>query len=476
MGFVLALFYLMVTYLGTGVVFGQLAKYHVEEIIAGLVFCASIPALMRTFVGKTVQTIALAGLAIAVAMSMLLGVKFYAHGALTAFEEFLPNAFAYFLVVLHCRTRMRIQIVVLLLFCVASFVIVNGVIQLQTVNPGQFKHALTSADEDDDLSFQDADPDIAIDTSQQAMYLMPQIGGDGIIWRLKGQNFISDPNDFGQLLVCLLPLTFIFWRPKQTLLNMAVVFPMVLVIGLGIYLTHSRGALLAIMGVVIVAFRRKIGVVPSVILGGGVFAAAMAMHATGGRDISADAGADRTALWGDGLGLLKAHPIFGAGFNQMAELIGKTAHNSIIVCAAELGFFGLFFWSLFLLPTVRDALAVASPTGLTDAVALPVDESPYAYLAPSTEKLDKAAIGNMGRLIFYSLVGFMISAMFLSRAFVMTFFLLGGMAEVVFQMALDRGMIAPRLPFGKAAYYSAILAILLVPGMYVIVRILNLGH
>jgi len=95
---------------------------------------------------------------------------------------------------------------------------------------------------------------------------MPQIGGEGIIWRLKGQNFISDPNDFGQLLVCLLPLTFIFWRPKQTLLNMAIVFPMVLMLGLGIYLTHSRGALLAIMGVVIVAFRRKIGIIPSVIL------------------------------------------------------------------------------------------------------------------------------------------------------------------------------------------------------------------
>jgi len=52
---------------------------------------------MRTFVQKTVQTLALAGLAIAVAMSMLLGAKFYAHGALTAFEEFIPNAFAYFL-------------------------------------------------------------------------------------------------------------------------------------------------------------------------------------------------------------------------------------------------------------------------------------------------------------------------------------------------------------------------------------------
>jgi hypothetical protein len=160
----------------------------------------------------------------------------------------------------------------------------------------------------------------------------------------------------------------------------------------------------------------------------------------------------------------------------MADIIGKTAHNSVIVCAAELGFFGLFCWSLFLLPTVRDAMAVASPTGLTDGMPMPVDDSPYAYIVPSTEKLDKAEIGAMGRLIFFSLVGFLISAMFLSRAFVMTFFLLGGMAEVVFQMALDRGMIAPRLPYGKATLYSGILSLLLVPGMYIIVRILNLGH
>ena len=38
---------------------------------------------------------------------------------------------------------------------------------------------------------------------------------------------------------------------------------------------------------------------------------------------------------------------------------------------------------------------------------------------------------------------------FLSRAFVMTFFMLGGMVEVVYQMALDRGMIAPRLRLGR---------------------------
>jgi len=254
------------------------------------------------------------------------------------------------------------------------------------------------------------------------------------------------------------------------------VLPMMTLIGIGIFMTHSRSALLAVLGIVIVASRRRIGTFPALILAALLFVAAMALKVTGGREISAEQGEDRTALWGDGLQMFKEHPIFGVGYDQMVDLVGKTAHNSVIVCAAELGAFGLFFWSLFLFPTLRDALAVSSPTGLSDGIPPPVDESPYAYAAPKLEKLDKEEISQMGRLIVFALVGFLISAMFLSRAFVMTFFLLGGMAEVVFQMALDRGMIAPRMPLLRVVAYSGVVSVLLVPGMYVIVRALNLMH
>jgi O-antigen ligase len=470
MGFILALFYLAVTYIGTKTIFGPLQQYHIEVILAALVFFVSIPALQRTFVQKTAQTLALGGLSIAVFMSMLIG-KRYAHGALTQFEDFLPNAFAYFLVALHFRTKLRLQILVLLLVFVCLFVTANGVLELHSLGGFQPQHP------DDDDELEDTGPLVQIQDPYANTYLIPQWNPDGtMVYRLKGQNFLNDPNDFGQLLVSTLPLAFIFWRPKRTAGNLLIVLPIMTLIGLGIYMTHSRGALLAVLGVVIVAFRRRIGTVPSFVLAGILFAGAMAMGATGGRGISASAGQDRTALWGEGLGLFKQNPIFGAGYNQMADLLGMTAHNSVIVCAAELGVFGLFFWSLFLYSTLRDAAAVASPTGLTDEIPLPVDESPYSYNAPAMEPLDKEEIGQMGRLIVFSLAGFLVSAMFLSRAFVMTFFLLGGMAEVVFQMALDRGMIGPRLPIGRVAAYSSVLALFLVPGMYVIVRVLNLAH
>ncbi len=75
-----------------------------------------------------------------------------------------------------------------------------------------------------------------------------------------------------------------------------------------------------------------------------------------------------------------------------------------------------------------------------------------------------------------SLTGFLVAAWFLSRAYVMTFFLLGGMAEVVFQMALERRMIASRLPLPRTLAYSGVMMIALVLAMYILLRVVNLTH
>jgi hypothetical protein len=58
----------------------------------------------------------------------------------------------------------------------------------------------------------------------------------------------------------------------------------------------------------------------------------------------------------------------------------------------------------------------------------------------------------------------------------MTFFLLGGMVEVVYEMALRRGMIAPRLRMARVLPYSGGLAVLLVLLMYILLRTVNLMH
>jgi hypothetical protein len=130
------------------------------------------------------------------------------------------------------------------------------------------------------------------------IYFVGSESGLSWLFRLKGLGLINDPNDFGQFTVCVIPLVFIFWRPKKMLLNTAFVIVPVCVLIYGVYLTHSRGALLALIAMAVVFGRRRIGTVPSLLLAGGLFVVAMALNFTGGRQISAASGEDRTALWG----------------------------------------------------------------------------------------------------------------------------------------------------------------------------------
>jgi O-antigen ligase len=466
MGFVLSILYFVTYYLTPTVLFGPLAVARVELILAALIFLISLPLLTRSYILKTPQSLALIGLAIATSLSVLSAAQ-WAGGALKAFLGFIPNAFAYFLVCLHCNSKKKLQVIVLMLLFVCLFVIAHGYSDLLHGVP-QSGPLQSGATESAGSNLWD----------MEHPYLLAMRSDAGeVIYRLRGLGLINDPNDFGQLIVCVIPLVFIFWRAKKMLWNIGfVIFPVCALL-FGVFLTHSRGALLALMAVAIMAARRRVGTLPALLLAGGVFAAAMALNFTGGRDISANAGSDRTALWSSGLQMLKSHPLFGVGlgsFIDNCDHCGHTAHNSLVVCAAELGVVGLFFWAMFLFSTVRDALAIASPAKVSEAdPAMPEDGRLFQERGRIVV-VDKAEVNRLGRLLFLSFTGFLVAGWFLSRAYVMTFFLLGGMVEVVFEMALRRGMIAPRLRLARLLPYSSGFAVLLVLLMYILLRTVNL--
>jgi hypothetical protein len=458
MGFVLSVLYFVTSYLTPAVLFGPFAGARIELILAVLVCLISLPALLRSFILKTSQSLALIGLAFATFLSVLIELH-WLGGAVRSLLTFIPNAFAYFLLCLHCNSRKKLQAVVVMLVFVCLFVIVNGSIDLLHGIPESANHL----------------PDIVQRWSVEHPYLFPMSNGEGeMFYRLRGLGEINDPNDFGQLIICVVPLVFIFWRPKRALRNFVIVILPVCALLYGTFLTHSRGALLALIAIAIVAIRRRIGTLPALLLAGGVFVGAMALHFTGGRDISASAGEDRTELWSQSLQLLKSHPLFGVGAGNLPDYLGHTAHNSAMVCAAELGMFGLFFWCLFLFPTIRDALVVASPEKVSESDQPIPEEGPLHLAAKKVETVDKAEINRLGRLLLLSLTGFLVAGFFLSRAFVLTFFLLGGMVEVVYEMALQRGMIAPRMRLARILPYAGGLAVFLVLVVYVMLRILNL--
>jgi hypothetical protein len=129
MGFVLSVLYLVTYYLTPTTMFGPLAPFRIELIVAALVFLVSLPALTRSFILKTPQSLALTGLAIAVVLSVLIGMR-WAGGAEQAFLEFVPSLFAYFLVCLHCNSKKKLQVLVFMMLLVCLFVIAHGYIDL----------------------------------------------------------------------------------------------------------------------------------------------------------------------------------------------------------------------------------------------------------------------------------------------------------------------------------------------------------
>jgi O-antigen ligase len=460
MGFFFTLLYFVTYYLTPDVLFGPLAHFRIELIFAALVLIVSLPNLTGSFIFKAPQSLALIGLAIAVFFSMLVGAQ-WIGGAFQAFLGFVPNAFGFFLVSLHCNSKRKLQILILMLLFVCLFVIAHGAYEeIQAYS-----------------AINNINKEISVTLGTPGSYVMAMKSDEGEwFFRLRGQGLINDPNDFGQLTVCVIPLMFFFWRKKSLVNNIFVVLLPVSVLLVGVFLTHSRGALLALMALTIMAARRKIGSIPALGLGAVLFVGAMALHFTGGREISAESGADRTALWGEGMEMLKSHPLFGVGFGQMKDLAENTAHNSIVVCGAELGFIGLFFWSLYLFPTLRDAIAISSSKLVTVGTPTVVDDSPLKKGGWQTEEIDHEEINRLGRLMLMSLTGFLVTGWFLSRAFVLTLFLLGGMAEVVYQMAVRRGMIAPRWKLSRVLPYAGVMALCLVFVMYIMIRTLNLAH
>lgn len=463
MGFFLSVVYLVTNFVTPPVLFGPLAQVHIEIVLAVLILLISIPKLMRSFVFRTPQALALAGLSVTVFLSVLIGVH-WPKAAVNAFLAFIPNMYAYFLIGLHCNSRKKLQILVVMLLFVCLFVIAHGALDLRHVDASSAPPGSESSGSVDSRLLELEHP-----------YIFPMKDDAGQwFYRIRGLGEINDPNDFGQLLVCEIPLLFIFWRPKKRIRNFAFVIVPACVLLYGIYLTHSRGALVALVVVILVAARRRIGTLPAAVIAAGLFAGAMALHFTGGRAISVDAGAGREELWAEGLEMLKASPLFGVGFGHFGDYAINTAHNSIVVCAAELGLFGFYFWSLFLFATVRNAFLITSPEKVAAAEGTEIGDDLSPFRSWKGPELDKSETNHLGYCLFLSFTGFLAAGWFLSRAFVMTFFLLGGMVEVIYEAARRKGMVAPRLPLSRNLFYSLLFSISLLMSVYLLLRAFNL--
>jgi O-antigen ligase len=327
MGFVFTVLYIVLTIISPEQ-FGQdWARYHVLLYLAALTAVTSLPAIVsESHLKSSIQTYLLIGFIITIGLSQVAN-KWYG-GAVQSWLVFLPSAAVYFFIVANVTTVRKLKIITLA--AVASCLIL--VVEALCGYYGGFLG----------------------DTFVLKMYFSSSDQVVGQILRLRGAGFLNDPNDFAQILLIAVPLIFIAWRQGRVLANALLVLAPATVLLWGVYLTHSRGALIGLGALGLMAARKRLGTAASLTLTSVVALGLLALDFTGGRGISASEGADRLEAWATGLELFKHSPIFGVGFGNFTNFSVLTAHNSIVLCLAELGLTGATMWLALLVATTMD--------------------------------------------------------------------------------------------------------------------------
>ncbi len=424
MAFVLSLISIVLTYFSPPELFPTLAPYHIQQIIL-------IPAIAMTLTTLTMrgarlqspQYILVIGIWFAAVMSFLS--RLALRASLDVFIGFAVFVCIYFLIVCNAFSIARVR------FCCLVVVACGVVMAAQAI--------------------------IAYYTNlwHQPLVLESGIAGISLMRRARGWGVLNDPNDFSQFLLVGLGLLGVFWKKRDPTTSLVILGPPVAIMLYAIYLTESRGAIFGLLAILYVLLAPRIGKIPASVFAVLVFLLLLGLHFGGGREISIheSSAAGRIFAWGAGLGQLKSYPIFGSGYGQFLEYNDLTAHNSFVLCFAELGLFGYFFWL---------ALIVVCVWGLETLVTLP------------SKTPEDARLVQIATSVRAALYGYLAAAWFLSRSYTYTLYILLALATVLihFRRPAYPQVSKPArrwIPVTVAIQFASIIV------FYIIVRLRSLG-
>jgi O-antigen ligase len=228
--------------------------------------------------------------------------------------------------------------------------------------------------------------------------------------RIRGLGVLNDPNMFGQFLLLILPLLFVGKGKNGPRYLFAI--PVAVLLVIGVFLTASRGAQMGLgvlIGLFFVSRFKKTGKVAAAIIGP---LSLVGINAATSRKVSMGGGMDRLAIWSDVMDFFKHSPIWGIGVGGFLERDDWTAHNSYLLCAAEMGIVGFFLWMSVLVVTLIQLNRVPKLVG------------------ESNPELARWAVA-----VKVSLGGYLFTSYFLSCTYALTLFLLLGMAGAIIAAA-----------------------------------------
>lgn len=285
---------------------------------------------------------------------------------------------------------------------------------------------------------------------------MPLVQDDG---RIQYIGIFSDPNDLGLLFVSVLPMAFHLAR-RGGLLGLA---RLVWLAGAGllvygVYLTNSRGAMLAVAAMLGVWLWLRRGIVTAVVVaGGGLALMQMLPSRLQELDASEESAAGRVDAWYQGLQMFQSKPVFGVGAHNFTEFNYLTAHNSFVLVLAETGFIGYTIWLAFV--------------GYCFWMMFTLCRSPMKTADPASNEA-WGVEREFGVTLLLSLCGFFAAAFFLSRSYVIVLYLLAAMVVAEYTMARARFPDLPEFRVGQDFWRWLIISTTTIALLYVIVKAL----
>ena len=400
MTFFLTLLYIALSYVFPGEIFPALSPYRIP-LFVGIVGLTL--SLVRALVTGRLRVAGLQVLLLAaLTITMILSLIFADHwlgGTLNVLQDFGVAVTMFLLVVWNVDSFSKLKIVVVLMCVLSAGLATQGIAAF---------HFGYKADQL--ILNEGVDEDEAASDPAAAAASLPRIRGFGDY---------HDPNDLALGLVSALPLLVLAWQPKRRMHNYFLVILPAAALLYGIFLTHSRGAIVSVLATILFGGMARLGRAKTLLLIVLFVALVAGMNVSGGRAMASEdeSAAGRIDSWSEGIQMLKEQPLFGVGYRNYTDHNPLTAHNSFVLCFAELGLVGYFFWLGLIITTFLQILAVRRI---------------------SAETLDPA-IRKWANGFRLALIAFFAGAFFLSRTYVPILYLLLGLSAAVSELTKEQG-------------------------------------
>lgn len=313
--------------------------------------------------------------------------------------------------------------------------------------------------------------------------------------RIQYLGIFSDPNDLAMLFAICLPMA-VHLSSRGGLLGLRRLFWLAAgaLLLYGIYLTNSRGGMLAVAAMLGAWLWMRRGPVSALAVAAvGLVVMRLLPSRLHELDVSESSASGRVEAWYEGVQMFLQSPLYGVGTGNFTNYHHLTAHNSLILVLAENGIIGFALWFAFvgycfwmMLRIVRQA-----PVGSYPGRGLEwqdEDGSPGGHVA-AVVHADGAEAGfdpewdavlveqwrqdrAVAKVLLVSLVGFAATAFFLSRSYIILLYLLAAVVVAHWSAVHERFPAMPGFRIGGDALRWAMYTGLAVAGFYLLLRVL----